>query len=64
MCVKHLLNRWRLLLWINVPNLKLASKSAYQQVVLVDLVQESRVLLVFNRADNFFCPCLDVNVAD
>jgi len=62
--VKHLLDRRRLLLWIDVPDLKLTSKSANEEMILVDLVQESRVLFVIDRSDDFFGACLDVDVAD
>ena len=64
MGIKDLLDLWLVLEGINVPDLEFASKSADKQVVFVNLIEVSGVLLVVNlHADALFSG-LDVYVAD
>ena len=64
MCVKYLFNRWRFIVWIYVPNLKLSVECADQKVIFVDLVQEGGVLVIVNLVFNGPIPCLDIDVTD
>ena len=62
--IKHLLDDRRGLIWIDVPDLELASERANQKVILVDLVQVSGFLLVVNLRLDAFAACLNVDIAD
>ena len=64
MCVKYLLNRRRLIVWIDVPNLKLSVQCANQEMIFIDLVQEGRVLVIINLVLNGPVPRLDIDVTD
>ena len=64
MSIKHLLDDRLGLIWIDVPDLELASKRANQKVILVDLVKASWFLLVVNLRLDAFATSLDVNIAD
>jgi len=64
MRIKDLLDRWSFLLRIDVPNLKLACKSANEQMISVHLVEERRALLIFNGVADGARARLDVDVAD
>ena len=64
MSIKHLLDDRLGLIWIDVPDLELASKRANQKVILVDLVKASGALLVVNLRLDAFAACLDVDIAD
>ena len=64
MRIKDLLDGRLLLIRINVPNLELAAHGAHQEVIVVDLVQEGRALLVRDLAANCAASRLDVHVAD
>ena len=64
MRVKYLLNRWLLIVWIDVPNLKLSVECADQEVIFVDLVQEGWVLVIFNLVLNGPVPRFDIDVTD
>ena len=64
MSIKHLLDDRLGLIWIDVPDLELASKRANQKVILVDLVKASWFLLVVNLRLDAFATSLDVDIAD
>ena len=64
MSIKHLLDDRLGLIWIDVPDLELASKRANQKVIFVDLVKASGALLVVNLRLDAFAACLDVDIAD
>ena len=64
MCVKYLLNRWRLIVRVDVPNLKLSVKCADEEMIFVDLVQEGRVLVIVNLVLYGPVPRLDIDVTD
>ena len=64
MRVKDLLDRGRLIVWIDVPNLKLSVECADQEVIFVDLVQEGWVLVIFNLVLNGPVPRFDIDVTD
>jgi len=64
MCILHVLHRWRILVRVNVPNLKLAIHCANEKVVLVNLVEECWVLLVVDRVLNVLAASLDINIDD
>ena len=62
MRIKHLLDLGLLRVRINVPHLELAAQRADEQVVLVDLVEVGRALLVFDLVLNRLASSLDVHV--
>ena len=64
MSIKHLLYDRLGLIWIDVPDLELASKRANQKVILVDLVKASWFLLVVNLRLDAFATSLDIDIAD
>ena len=64
MCVEYLLNRRRLIVWIDVPNLKLPVQCANQEMIFIDLVQEGWVLVIINLVLNGPVPRLDIDVTD
>ena len=64
MRVKDLLDRGRLIVWIDVPNLKLAVECADQEVIFVDLVQEGWVLVIFNLVLYGPVARFDIDVTD
>ena len=64
MGIEYLLNGRGLVVWIDVPYLKFAVQSAYEQVIIVDLVKERRVLMIVNLVLNCPISCLYIHVAD
>ena len=64
MRVKDLLDRRRLIVGIDVPNLKLAVECADQEVIFVDLVQEGWVLVIFNLVLYGPVARFDIDVTD
>lgn len=62
--IEDLLDRWGFIVWINVPNFEFTIESADQKVVLVDLVEERRVLVVVNLVLDGLRSCFDIDVAD
>ena len=64
MCVKYLLNRRRLIVRIDIPNLKLPVQCANQEMIFIDLVQEGWVLVIINLVLNVSVPRLDIDVTD
>ena len=63
-CVEDLLDGGRLVVRVDVPNLELAVERADEQVILVDLVEEGRVLVVVDLVLDGAGARLDVDVAD
>ena len=64
MRIKDLLDGGLLLIRVNVPNLELAAHGANEEVIMVDLVEEGRTLLVRDLAANGPAARLDVHIAD
>lgn len=64
MRVENLFDRGCLIVRINVPNLELAGERAHEKVILVDLVEEGRVLVVIDLILNALHSCLDIDIAD
>jgi len=64
MGVKDLLKGRLLLIWIDVPNLELAVQSTDQEMILIDLVKEGRVLMIAELGTNGLATCLDIYVDD
>ena len=64
MRVKDLLNRWGLIVWIDVPDLKLSVECADQEVIFIDLVEEGWVLVIFNLVLYGPVARFDIDVTD
>lgn len=64
MRVEDLLDRRLVIIRVDVPDLKLAVKCADQKVVLVDLIQVCRVLVIVNLVLDGLGPRFDIDVAD
>ena len=62
--IKDLLDDGLWLIWIDVPDLELASLRTNQKVILVDLVKVGGVLLVVNLRLDGFAARLDVDIAN
>ena len=62
MRVQNLLDSGLLVVRVNVPNFELASLCADEQVVVIDLVQEGRRLLVLNLVADALAPGLDIHI--
>ena len=61
MSIQDLLDRRLLIVRINVPDLKLAALGTNEQVILIDLIQEGRALLVLNLVADALATSLDVD---
>jgi len=64
MSIKDLLDGGLALVWIDVPDLKLTVESANKEVLFIDLVEESRVLVVIDLVINALASGLNINTAD
>ena len=64
MSIEDLLDLWLVLEWIDVPDLKLTVESANKEVLFIDLVEESRVLVVIDLVINALASGLNINTAD
>ena len=64
MSIKDLLDGGLALIWIDVPDLKLTVESANKEVLFIDLVEESRVLVVIDLVINALASGLNINTAD
>ncbi len=63
-CIEDLLDCRLLLVGVDVPNFKFASHGTDEEVIFVNLVEESRALLIVNFVTDRSEACLDVNIAD
>ena len=61
MSIQDLLDRRLLIVRINVPDLKLAALGTNEQVILINLIQEGRALLVLNLVADALATSLDVD---
>ena len=61
MSIQDLLDRRLLIVRINVPDLELAALGTNEQVILIDLIQEGRALLVLNLVADTLATSLDVD---
>ena len=64
MSIEDLLDSGLALVWIDVPDLKLTVESANKEVLFIDLVEESRVLVVIDLVINALASGLNINTAD
>lgn len=64
MSIEDLLDGGLALVWIDVPDLKLTVESANKEVLFIDLVEESRVLVVIDLVINALASGLNINTAD
>lgn len=64
MSIEDLLDGRLALVWIDVPDLKLTVESANKEVLFIDLVEESRVLVVIDLVINALASGLNINTAD
>ena len=64
MGIEDLLDRGLLLVGVDVPDFELAVERSNKEVVLVDLVEEGRVLVVVDFVANRLAPRLDIDVHD
>jgi len=64
MRIKHLLHRRYVIVSIDIPNLKLAVESADKKVILVDLIEDRRVLVVVDLVFNALASSLNIDIAD
>jgi len=64
MSIKDLLDGGLALVWIDVPDLKLTVESANKEVLFIDLVEESRVLVVIDLVINALASGLNINTAN
>ena len=64
MSIENLFDRRLVLVRIDVPDLKFAVKSTYKEMLFIDLVEESGILMVIDLVANALTSCLDINIAD
>ena len=64
MSIEDLLDSGLALVWIDIPDLKLTVESANKEVLFIDLVEESRVLVVIDLVINALASGLNINTAD
>ena len=62
MRILNVLQRGLIIVRVDVPDLKLAVHRADEKMVLVNLVEESWVLLVVDRVFNVLATSLDINI--
>ena len=64
MSIENLFDRRLVLVRIDGPDLKFAVKSTYKEMLFIDLVEESGILMVIDLVANALASCLDIHIAD